>query len=181
MDSIDCSAANTREQIVRSYSLWTTRAALGRSPIRSSQRVKNLLSQVDFRCLFADSDISTQASFDEWHHTSVSRMRSSEPALPYGWGAKAINVYLKSYVYVAGYSSARLTPLLHPPFDRFLLSGIRRRFPRDPDLQSLRHLLASIAGIEDQVQYTELLEGFRVLADKLGTDWIIEVDALWEA
>jgi len=49
-----------------------------------------------------------------------------------GWGAKIINVYLKTRVYLAGEGRENLVAVIHPPIDNGLLNGLKKNFAHRP-------------------------------------------------
>jgi len=90
-----------------------------------------------------------------------------------------VNVYLKTAGYVGGLGRPGLTPLLHPPIDAGLWSGLGRRFSGCPDLLAKTHVVRQIKAIRDYATYTTIIEGCREAAATLGC-FLIEVEQLWE-
>src|SRR6516225_7164521 len=93
-----------RNKIVHDFAKWTALSALrSGSPLKSGKRVYDLIEgHADLMALFAPNRAIDEAEFDHWHEATVLAFCKAEPALPVGWAAKIVNVYLKTSVYLAG-------------------------------------------------------------------------------
>jgi len=88
--------------------------------------------------------MSTQESFDTWHHSTISAMIDSEKVqrlvntqnivsgknlisknYSYGIAAKLLNVYLKVY-FLGEFSNQPFADYIHPPIDRLLLEQLKK-------------------------------------------------------
>jgi hypothetical protein len=121
----------------------------------------------------------TEVEFAQWHRHATLQLCSKEAALCVGWAAKIINVYLKTAAYVGGLGRPGLEPLLHPPIDAGLWSGLRRRFAHRPELLAKTHTVRQIKAIRDYATYETIIEGCREAAALLRC-CLIEVEQLWE-
>jgi hypothetical protein len=97
------------------------------------KRVYNLIEQyADLTALFAPNPAIDETGFDRWHEKTVLAFCKVEAALPVGWAAKIVNVYLKTRVYLAGEGREGLVTAIHPPIDTSLQKGLKKRFPLRP-------------------------------------------------
>jgi hypothetical protein len=150
------------------------------SPVKSREQVYPLLRFVNFSFLLAPSSAPvTPDEFAKWHKEATSTLGHKEPALCVGWASKMVNVYLKTAAYVGGLGRPGLAPLLHPPIDAGLWSGLRRRFAGRADLLAKTHLVTQIKAIRDYATYETIIAGCRDAADLLGC-LLLEVEQLWE-
>lgn len=88
--------------------------------------------------------MTTQESFDAWHHSTISAMIDSEKVkqlvneqniakgknlisenYSYGIAAKLLNVYLKVY-FLGEFSKKPFADYIHPPIDRLLLKQLKK-------------------------------------------------------
>lgn len=88
--------------------------------------------------------LTTQESFDAWHHSTISAMIDSEKVeqlvieqniasgknlnsenYSYGIAAKLLNVYLKVY-FLGEFSKKAFADYIHPPIDRLLLEQLQK-------------------------------------------------------
>ncbi|MBI4638558.1 MAG: hypothetical protein HY727_19645 [Candidatus Rokubacteria bacterium] len=170
-----------RAQIVTTYAGWTVLSALHSSaPVKSRERVYPLLRSIDFARLLRSSRAPiTPPEFAQWHRAATLGLCAKEARLSVGWASKMVNVYLKTAGYVGGLGRPGLTPLLHPPLDAGLWTGLRRRFSDCPDLLAKTHAVRQIKAIRDYATYETIIAGCREAATKLG-GLLIEVEQLWE-
>ena len=115
--------------------------------------------------------------FDKWHKTSVDKVRRKYPGLKdeYGWVAKLINVYLKTYVYIGGGGRKNLVKLIHPAVDGGLWKGIKEKYPSRNDILSKTHCVDRINQITNRRIYNRIIEGFRSISTENGC-YLIEVE-----
>ena len=107
--------------------------------IRDRETVYRLLDGVAFSKVL-DSSLGPIRcrDFNEWHTGQTEDLcERAKPALPpkwveaqgpqfpVGWGAKMINVFLKTAVYAGGLGREGLRDVLHPPLD----NGLRQERP----------------------------------------------------
>ena len=130
------------------YAKWTALSAVrAGSPIKAREPVYRLLDGVAFEeVLNAERGAVTAENFDAWHEREVvalcTRAQSDlsakwretaqragrVPRLPIGWGAKLINVFLKTRAYIGEVDRAGVRDVLHPPLDGGLRRGLMRHF-----------------------------------------------------
>lgn len=170
-----------RTEIVTTYAGWTVLSALrSGSPVKSRDRVYPLLRSVDFPHLLAPGRARvTPAEFAQWHRDATLRLCSKERMLTVGWASKMVNVYLKTAAYVGGLGRPGLAPLLHPPIDAGLWSGLGRRFGDRAEILAKTHVVDRIKAIRDYATYETIIAGCREAADDLGC-LLIEIEQLWE-
>jgi hypothetical protein len=173
--------SESRMQIVTTYAGWTVLSALrSGAPVKSRDRVYPLLRSVDFqRVVAARRTRVTPTEFANWHRDATVQLCSKERSLCVGWASKIINVYLKTAAYVGGLGRPGLAPLLHPPIDAGLWSGLRRRFADHAELLAKTHVVSQIKAIRDYPTYETIIAGCREAAGELGC-LLIEVEQLWE-
>ncbi|MBI3410649.1 MAG: hypothetical protein HY040_20120 [Planctomycetes bacterium] len=171
--------SNARANILADFSAWTALSALrSGAPIKARSDVYRLLRGVPFETLFdADRGPIDLTEFDAWHQWAVEELRRLEPLLNVGWAAKLINVYLKTRAYVGREGRINLSGQLHPPIDRGLWDGLRRRFGLGSEVTKRTHCVMRIKDI-DQKCYHEIIAGCRLAAVALGCQ-LIEVEQLW--
>src|SRR5262245_1023190 len=128
--------AECRMRIIATYAGWTALSALrSGAPVKSRKQVYSLLRSVDFpRLLVPTGTPVSDREFARWHRSTSLALCALEPALCIGWAAKMVNIYLKTAVYIGGLGRPGLVPLLHPPIDGGLWSGLRRRFVDCPEI-----------------------------------------------
>ena len=128
-----------RCQILVEYAKWTALSAVRvpKSPIKDQKRVYELLGGVAFSRVLNPSlgPISCE-DFNCWHQAQTKGLCArAKPMLsskfPAGWGAKLINVYLKTAAYVGDLGREGLRDVLHPPVDNRLKNGLARHFRRN--------------------------------------------------
>ena len=120
------------------YAKWTALSAVRQGPIRAREPVYQLLDGVAFpQVLNQALDPISCKDFDEWHRCETDalccRATNCLPAvwakeLPIGWGAKLINVFLKTTSYAGDLGRGGLRAVLHPPLDRGLKQGLIQHF-----------------------------------------------------
>ena len=125
-------AMNIRCQILVEYAKWTALSAVKSGcPIKDKKTVYQLLNKVEFaKVLSGEAEISKD-SFDAWHRRETEalccRAKAFKP-FPVGWGAKLINVYLKTAAYVGNLGREGLRDALHPPLDNRLKKKLKKHF-----------------------------------------------------
>lgn len=174
-----------RPKIVDDYACWTALSALrsGAGHPKSANDVHKALNSVRFEPLFdRPRGTISESEFAGWHRATVTSLGSQDFCV--GWAAKLVNVYLKTRVYLAGDGRTGLSALIHPPIDAGLWAGIRRRFPRDAELNALMHpsggpgRIKTISGITRYGQYSEIIEGCRRIAARERCK-LIELEQFW--
>jgi hypothetical protein len=95
-----------------------------------------------------------------------------------GWGAKLINVYLKTAGYIGGMGRPGLKESLHPPIDAGLWNGLRQRFRDRTAILDEVQCVRRIKDIGHYSTYRRIIEGCRLVAAELGC-LLIEVEQLW--
>jgi hypothetical protein len=166
-----------RQKIVHDFAKWTALSALrSGSPLKSGERVYNLIEQhTDLMVLFGLNAAIDETEFDAWHEKTVLYFCKAEPALPVGWAAKIINIYLKTRVYLAGEGRQGLVTAIHPPIDTSLQQGLRKSFP----LRPWRKM--TISGIQSyRDDYMPFIKECRSVAQEEGC-LPIEVEWYWQA
>lgn len=183
-----------RCQILVEYAKWTARAAVNAGgPIRDTDTVYRLLDEVAFSTVLDPSlgPISCR-DFNEWHIRQTENLcdrakplppwwvDAHGPQFPVGWGAKLINVFLKTAAYAGGLGREGLCDVLHPPLDNGLKEGLKKHFraccPDRPDLR-VEVDFGSISAIKDYNRYRRVIAGCRLAACCLGCS-LIEVEQL---
>jgi len=169
--------------ILASYSEWTALSALrSGAPIKSRRDIYGLLAGLSFaEVLDASRGPITVAAFEAWHRSRLHGVVAAHPKMDrqYGWAAKIINVYLKTYCYVGDRGRKGIRDCLHPPIDAGLWKAIKRRFKSDDKILADTHSVTTIAAIDSYDKYAKITKGLRVVAEKLGCS-LIEVEQLWE-
>ena len=123
-----------RKRIVHDFAKWTALSALrSGSPLKSRKHVYILIDKhANLAALFDSARVIDETEFDRWHERTVLDFCKFEPALPVGWAAKIVNVYLKTRVYLAGEGRKGLASVIHPPIDNGLQRGLKKQFPNRP-------------------------------------------------
>ena len=100
------------------------------------------------------------------------------PRFPIGWGAKLINVFLKTTAYVGELDRAGVRDVLHPPLDGGLRRGLMRHFEKRgrPDIVKEVNF-GAISAIKDYDRYRRVIASCRVAARGLECS-LIEVEQL---
>jgi hypothetical protein len=96
----------------------------------------------------------------------------------FGWAAKILNIYLKTFAYVGDGGRPNLRPVLHPPIDGGLWRGVRQRFCGCRNILDRTHCVQSIAAIDTHERHLRIIGKLRLVADQLGCV-LIEVEQLW--
>ena len=164
-----------RKKIVHDFARWTALSALrSGSPLKSGKQVYGLIEKhANLTALFDSSRAIDQTEFDRWHKKAILAFCKAEPALPVGWAAKIVNVYLKTRVYLAGEGRKGLVSVIHPPIDKGLLKGLKKKFPHRP------WKVKRIKGIcSYQDDYLPFIQDFRFLAKKERC-LLIELEFYW--
>ena len=186
-----------RCQILVEYAKWTAFSAVRRGPIRAQESVYQLLGGVAFsRVLNPSLGSISCKDFNRWHRDQTEDLcTTARPMLPpkwvkahcskfpVGWGAKLINVYLKTAAYVGDLGREGLRHVLHPPVDNRLKDHLERCFRRKhPEIwKQIRAAVQfrSITAIAEYEDYQRIIDdGFRVAAEVLGCS-LFEVEQLW--
>ncbi len=93
-----------RQAILKSYSRWNALSALrSRAPLKSREDIYPLIDDIDFtQVLDSSKGVILQETFEKWHKEILDALVNATPKLAnqYGWAAKIVNVYLKTYCYV---------------------------------------------------------------------------------
>jgi hypothetical protein len=151
-------------------------------PIKSREDIYPLIRRIDFsQVLDASKGILGQEEFERWHEGAVNTAISLHPKLndQYGWAAKIINVYLKTYAYIGDGGREDIRSHLHPPIDKGLRDGISSRFAGRNDILKETHCVKHISDIKDRQIYLKIISGLRKAAKELQCP-LIEVEQLWE-
>jgi len=173
---------STREQILKTYAEWTVLSALKRAPIRSKQEVYPLIEKINFsEVLDRSKGNITLEQFESWHKKALETAIGANPKLKgqYGWAAKIVNIYLKTYCYVGDGGREGIRDCLHPPIDTGLWKGVKRKFSDHPNILSDSHAVTAISSIKTHSTYLKLISGFREASKKLNCS-LIEIEQLWE-
>ena len=180
-----------RCQILVEYAKWTARAAVAAgAPIKDRETVYRLLDGVAFSTVLDPSlgPISSK-DFNEWHARQTEDLcnrakldlppkwiKAHGPQFPVGWGAKLINVFLKTAVYAGGLGRKGLCDVLHPPLDKGLKNGLKKHFKACSACRAEVDF-GWIKDITDYDRYGRVIAGCRTAAFCLGCS-LIEVDQL---
>ncbi len=192
-----------RCQILVEYAKWATLSAVRRGPIRAQVRVYELLDGVAFsRVLNPSQGPISCEDFNLWHQDQVEKLcaRAKEmlprkwveahgSEFPIGWGAKLINVYLKTVAYVGDLGREGLRDVLHPPLDNRLRDRLAKCFREDnkeipvavkfPSITKIATYKADTAAGGQCWSYESIIDdGCRPAAEVLGCS-LLEVEQLW--
>ena len=174
---------SVRGDIVKQYAAWTVLSALRRgAPISSKKEIYPLITEVNFSPVLNQAIGNIDSlEFEKWHKNALETAIGSNPKMrnQYGWAAKIINIYLKTYCYVGDAGRSGIRTYLHPPIDSGLWKGIKKRFKGDAVVLNDTHSVTTISGINSHDQYLRLVKGFRTATEKLGCP-LIEIEQLWE-
>ena len=172
-----------RKDILSEYSKWTVLSALRRgAPISSKENIHPVVDKIDFSFVL---DVSKgkidRAEFDVWHKSTLEDIVSSSLAMAshYGWAAKIVNVYLKTYCYVGDGGRLGIRDCLHPPIDSNLWKGVKKKFKSDKEILNLTHSKTAISSIRKHEEYEKIVRGFLMVSKKLECK-LIEVEQLWK-
>lgn len=172
-----------REQILKSYAKWTVLSALRRgAPIGSKTDVYPLIEKINFaEVLDRSKGRITHEQFEAWHKTALETAIGAHEEMKnqYGWAAKIINIYLKTYCYVGDGGREGIRDCLHPPIDSGLWQGVKRKFRHQSEILKDSHAVTTISKIETHDTYLRLIKGFREASNKLKCS-LIEIEQLWE-
>ena len=184
-----------RRQILVEYAKWTALSAVrSGSPIKAREPVYRLLDGVTFAKVLDPSlgPISCRG-FNEWHRCQTEDLCAQAksdlprrwvgahgPEFPVGWGAKLINVFLKTTAYVGGLGREGLPDVPHPPLDAGLQRGLRQRFGKHADHADIVQnvTFGAIKDITDYETYRTVISGCKAAAKELGCS-LFEVEQLW--
>jgi hypothetical protein len=167
-----------RRQIILDYAKWTALSALrAGAPIKARTEVYPLLDAVAFGDVLNPGPPIAGAEFDAWHEAETAAL-CARAKVPTGWGAKLINVYLKTAAYVGELGRPGLRQVLHPPIDAGLWKGLARRFQSRLDILTETCCVRRIKDITDYATYRRIIAGCRAAARELGCS-LIEVEQLW--
>ncbi len=172
-----------REAILKSYSEWTAFSSLrSMAPIKSREAIYPLIWGIGFADVLDTSKGKiNKDEFEKWHKQTLESLVSATPKLKaqFGWSAKIVNVYLKTYCYVGEGGREGIRALLHPPVDQGLWSGVARRFKGDESVLKDSHVVEEIKNISTHELYLKVIKGMRAASAKLACS-LIEVEQLWE-
>ena len=181
-----------RCQILVEYAKWTARAAVASGgPIKKKETVYRLLDGVAFSTVLDPSlGLISCKDFNEWHARQTEDLcdraepdlppkwiEAHGPQFPVGWGAKLINVFLKTAVYAGGLGRKGLCDVLHPPLDNGLKKGLKKLFHGRPDMIE-KVDFGAIRDIKCYTRYRTVIEGCCVAAKELDECSLIEVEQL---
>ena len=171
-----------RSAILSAYSRWTVLSALrSRAAAKAKKDLYSLLRDDLFTDVLDASRVHICArEFEEWHTASLRWLMSRDKRLSgqYGWAAKILNVYLKTYAYVGDGGRANLRSVLHPPIDDVVWRGVARQFRHRQDVLNLTDCVTTIATITTHDLYLTIVSCLRVVASELCCS-LIEVEQLW--
>lgn len=174
---------NARTTILTSYAEWTVLSALrSRAPIKNRNDVYGLIAKLMFDEVINKSHGPIQQrEFDAWHRRTLNGivLGHSRMANQYGWAAKIVNVYLKTYCYVADGGREGIRNCLHPPIDSGLWKGVRRNFKHDNKTLADIQRVKTIAAIDSYEKYERIVRGLKAVAEKVSCS-LIEVEQFWE-
>ena len=171
--------AESRAKIILDFAKWTALSALRRAPIKSREHVYQLLDEIAFAQVLRPGPPVARQDFDKWHETQTLGLTARESLLVTGWGAKLINVYLKTAAYVGDLGREGLREALHPPIDAGLWAGFADKFRERPDILKEVRCVRRIKDIANYAIYRRIIVGCRSAADTLGCS-LIEVEQLWQ-
>jgi hypothetical protein len=169
-----------RHQIILDFAKWTALSALrSGAPIKSRAHVYRLLDAVAFAKMLLPGRPIGGAEFDAWHKAQPLALCALDQRVPIGWGAKLINVYLKTAAYVGDLGRPGLRDALHPPIDAGLWGGLAAKFRDRPEILDEARCVRRIKDVTDYATYRRIIAGCRAAADALGCS-LIEVEQLWQ-
>ena len=171
-------------QVADTFGHWTAQSAMRGW---SQENVDFALSQLDFTPLF-DTELGRieKEHFERWHIRAVRDIQNLEftdkqgnlkGAMPSGWIAKMIAVYLKTTCYLAGFGRENLDYLIHPPIDNVLVRNLKNEFKRSPQLIQGLRAFGSIGGLSEK-GYDDCIESCRRIANQR-TCKLVEVEQFW--
>lgn len=180
---LDWKEEPVRWQIADRFGYWTAQRAMRGW---NQGNVDVGLGQLDFAPLF-DTGLGRieKDDFDRWFIGSIFGTQklgmtdnegNAKGAMPLGWVAKMINIYLKETCYLAGFGRDNLDNVIHPPIDRRLVRNLKRKFRGSHLVQNLR-AFESIEGLNVESYYA-CIGSCKLIADKLGCR-LIEVEQFW--
>ena len=186
-----------RCRILVEYGKWTALSAVkSGGPIKAQKPVYQLLDGVAFsKVLNRSLGPITCEEFNHWHRDqTVALCARAKPKLPprwvkahgsefpVGWGAKLINVFLKTTAYVGDLGRKNLRDALHPPLDNRLRDRLVKCFHGCPEIRDAVKF-HSIKAIEPYEQYQGIINGCRAAAEELAKRGracsLFEVEQLW--
>ena len=185
-------SVHPRCRIIIEYARWTARAAVnvGPCPVKAREPVYRLLEGVAFAKVIDPERVGVGAQeFNAWHEHETNALccraqgylRPGCSEFPAGWGAKLINVYLKTAVYVGNLGSRELRDVLHPPLDAGLRNGLRRELRRlDKNHPVLEQVwFQSISAINPYTEYRRIIDGCEAAARELRCRSLFELEQFW--
>lgn len=174
---------SAREQILKSYAEWTALSALrSGAPIKSRDDVYPLMAIIKFsEVLDLSKGKITSEEFEKWHKKALELAISTNSKLTnqYGWAAKIVNVYLKTYCYIGDGGREGIRECLHPPIDSGLWKGVNRRFKDNNNILIDSHVVTTIKSINSHKTYLRIMSGLRKASKELDCT-LIEIEQLWE-
>jgi len=172
-----------RKQILKTYSEWTVLSALRRgAPISDKKTIYPLIEEINFdEILDRSKGRITHEQFEAWHKTALETAMGANSAMKgqYGWAAKIVNIYLKTYCYVGDGGREGIRDCLHPPIDSGLWKGVKRKFPNQREILKDSHAVTTISKIKTHDTYLQIIRGFREASKQLNCP-LIEIEQFWE-
>lgn len=173
-----------RKKILEDYAKWAVLSALRQGPIgyRGKKAIFEMLEIIAFsEILDSEKGIIETGEFEKWHKSSVDKVRRKFPGLKdqYGWVAKLINEYLKTYVYIGGGGRENLVKLIHPSIDSGLWIGIKEKYASRKDILDKTHCVVKINQINNRRIYNRIIEGFKIISSEKKC-YLIEVEQFWK-
>jgi hypothetical protein len=176
----DRNLTEPRQQIILDFAKWTALSALrSGAPIKSRMDVYPLLEEVLFAQVLQPGALIVGADFDDWHKSQTLKLCALDSRVPIGWGAKLINVFLKTVAYIGDLGRPGLRDVLHPPIDAGLWAGLAERFPGRREILDEACCVHCIRDITDYATYRRIIAGCQAAAATLGCS-LIEVEQLWQ-
>jgi hypothetical protein len=170
---------STRDNIIHAFAEWTAFSATrSGSPVKSRETVYPLIRVPKYEQLLTGEEI-TAVEFNNWHKINTLAICDKETKLPVGWGAKLINIYLKTRIYIAKQGRYGLIQCIHPPIDNELWNGIMLEYHDRPEIISQTHVVNRIKNITSYEIYQKIIDGCRLIAEHRQC-YLIEVEELWQ-
>ncbi|MEL7532954.1 MAG: hypothetical protein AAFN10_16670 [Bacteroidota bacterium] len=171
---------NNRHFIAHNFARWCAFSSMrSGSPVKSRKAVYPLIDGPEYAEILSGTDSITKAEFNTWHEKSILKILDLNPALPVGWAAKLINVYLKTMVYIASIGRPGLKAQIHPPIDGGLWDGIKAEFRDNLPIYTKTHSVRKIKDIVSYEHYSTIIEGLEMIAAE--KNWtLIEIEKLWQ-
>lgn len=167
-----------RQTIIAEFAAWTALSALrSGSPVKGRKEIYSIIEKIAFSEILEGAMPITQPEFDTWHQRQVEAIATAV-SLNVGWIVKIVNVYLKTAVYIGDLGRPGLRECIHPPIDGILWDTIKKNYSDQNDMLELTHSTYRIKNIMTYAQYQKIIDGLRLLADRLDCT-LFEVEQLW--